>query len=174
MIRIVILLNQAQAVLDRAARSARNLETIMRAAGTALLSITLGNFNAAGADLRPIPWKPKADGTPTTLKRSGLLSSSFRLTVGRSSAEISNPTPYASIHQFGGRTAPHTIVPRGKKALAFTSAKFGNVVVRSVNHPGSNIPARPFFPITPDGGLTPEADRLIANAAQRQLDKQIS
>lgn len=48
--------------------------------------------------------------------------------------------PYAAIHQFGGQTRPHLIHPSRKKALAF-----GGVVVKSVKHPGSKIPARPFL-----------------------------
>lgn len=52
--------------------------------------------------------------------------------------------PYARIHEFGGKTAPHVIVPRVRKALSFIMG--GNkVVVKSVNHPGSTIPARPYL-----------------------------
>ena len=36
------------------------------------------------------------------------------------------------------------IRPKNKRALSF-----GGIVVRSVNHPGSNIPARPFLRLTP-------------------------
>lgn len=53
--------------------------------------------------------------------------------------------PYAKWQNNG--TAPHVIVPRGKKALAFSSAN-GKVVVKRVNHPG--IPARPFLVIQPE------------------------
>lgn len=56
------------------------------------------------------------------------------------SATVGSSRAYAAIHQFGGRTSPHVIEPRHKKALAF-----GGGVFKSVKHPGSNIPARPFL-----------------------------
>lgn len=55
-------------------------------------------------------------------------------------ALVGTNVPYARIHQLGGKTRPHVIKPKNKKALAF-----GGRVVKSVNHPGSNIPARPFL-----------------------------
>ena len=56
------------------------------------------------------------------------------------SATVGSDRVYAAIHQFGGRTSSHVIEPRYKKALAFNG-----VVRKSVRHPGSNIPARPFL-----------------------------
>ena len=53
---------------------------------------------------------------------------------------------YAAIHHFGGRTKPHVIRAKNAKALALPGGPR-----RSVNHPGSNIPARPFLTITPAG-----------------------
>ena len=108
-------------LLVRARRAGAEPEPLLRAAGTTLLSLTLGNFSAHGAEYRPAPWAPKRDGTPATLKRSGTLSSSFHLTVSRASALLANPMPYAAIHQFGGQTPPHRIVPRRKQALAWTA-----------------------------------------------------
>lgn len=49
---------------------------------------------------------------------------------------------YAAIQQLGGTTGPHTIVPRKKKALFWPGAAHP---VKSVQHPGSRIPARPFL-----------------------------
>jgi phage gpG-like protein len=49
---------------------------------------------------------------------------------------------YAAIQQLGGQTGPHTIVPRTKKALFWPGAAHP---VKSVQHPGSRIPARPFL-----------------------------
>lgn len=160
--------------LAKALAACQNPEPILRAAGTTLLSITEGNFQSYGSQFRPSPWKAKLDGSPATLKKSGTLSSSFRLAVDNLAATITNPTLYAAIHQFGGKTSPHKIEPRTKKALAFVSKKFGSIVVSYVNHPGSDIPARPFFPIEPDGTLTDAADRLMTAAAQRELQKQTS
>ena len=53
---------------------------------------------------------------------------------------------YAAIHNFGGQTAAHMIYPRHKKALAWAT---GAYPVKSVKHPGSRIPARPFMQLTP-------------------------
>lgn len=57
--------------------------------------------------------------------------------------EIGTNLKYAAIHQFGGKTAPHVIRPRRGHAL-----KIPGIGLRSqVNHPGSDIPARPFLGI---------------------------
>jgi phage gpG-like protein len=49
---------------------------------------------------------------------------------------------YGAIHHLGGTTKAHTIVPRVKKALFWPGAGHP---VKSVQHPGSKIPARPFL-----------------------------
>jgi len=49
---------------------------------------------------------------------------------------------YARIQHDGGKTAPHTILPRNKKALSWEGAKHP---VRRVNHPGSTIRPAKFF-----------------------------
>lgn len=169
MISITVNATSVQTLLDRAKAAAVNPEPVMQAMGMTLKSITEGTFNSVGAGYRPRPWPPKADGKPSILQKTTTLAKSFRLTVGPTWATVSTDRPYAAIHQFGGRTGPHKITPRRKKALAFTSAKFGNVVVRGVNHPGSNIPARPFFPITPEGRFTDAAGGLIVRAGERAL-----
>lgn len=59
--------------------------------------------------------------------------------------------PYAAIHEFGGRTRPHIIRPRLANALRFPNMSFVGgggspwIFARVVNHPGSNIPARPYM-----------------------------
>ena len=55
---------------------------------------------------------------------------------------IRNPLVYAAIHELGGRTSPHDIRPRIKKALYWPGARHP---VKVVHHPGSLIPARPFI-----------------------------
>lgn len=52
--------------------------------------------------------------------------------------------PYAAIHEFGGRTSPHKIEPRNRQALKFMGNN-GETFAKFVNHPGSNIPARPYL-----------------------------
>jgi phage gpG-like protein len=52
--------------------------------------------------------------------------------------------PYAAIHEFGGRTPPHDIVPKRASVLSFMLG--GNrVFAKVVHHPGSTIPARPYI-----------------------------
>lgn len=56
----------------------------------------------------------------------------------------SSGVPYAAIHEFGGTTRAHRIVPRNSQALSFMQG--GNRIFASgVNHPGSKIPARPYM-----------------------------
>lgn len=52
---------------------------------------------------------------------------------------------YARIHQESGKTSPHTIKPRNAKALSFLG-----IYRKLVHHPGSDIPARPFFGVPKD------------------------
>lgn len=52
----------------------------------------------------------------------------------------SGDVKYAGIHEFGGKTAPHLIVPKKAKALAFGGGFFAKV-----NHPGSKMPERSFL-----------------------------
>jgi phage gpG-like protein len=106
-------------------------------------------------------------GGAATLKISGALWRSLRIvSVSSNSVTVGSDRPYASIHQLGGRTKPHKIVPTNKRALFWPNAAHP---VRSVNHPGSNIPARPFFPITATGELTPAASSSIASILAAKL-----
>lgn len=89
----------------------------------------------------------------------------YRL-LGQDGVEIGSPMEYAAIHQLGGKTKAHEIRPRNKKALAF-----GGLVVKSVNHPGSVIPARPFLPVGPNGELAPEAQRNILEILGDHLER---
>lgn len=79
------------------------------------------------------------------LQDSGQLAASIEPGSDSTSAWVGTNKVYAAIHQFGGQTRPHVILPRNKKALAF-----GGRVVKKVNHPGSKIPARPFLSLTPE------------------------
>lgn len=79
------------------------------------------------------------------LQNTGRLAKSIQQHSDGSSAQVGTNLKYAAIHQFGGQTAAHVIRPRRKKALAWAS---GRHPVKSVNHPGSKIPARPFLHLT--------------------------
>ncbi len=51
---------------------------------------------------------------------------------------------YAAIHEYGGRTPPHVILPKKGRALAF-NWRGQDVVFAKVNHPGSQMPERSFM-----------------------------
>ena len=73
--------------------------------------------------------------------RGSLRASKTRLTESGLESSIGSNVHYAAIHEFGGVTAPHVIRPRRGKALSFFIGG-RQVCVHSVNHPGSQIPAR--------------------------------
>jgi len=52
--------------------------------------------------------------------------------------------PYAEIHEYGGKTAAHEIIPDKAKALAFMLGG-KQTFARRVQHPGSNIPERSYM-----------------------------
>ena len=54
--------------------------------------------------------------------------------MGNGKIVITVPTEYAEAVEFG--TAPHIIVPKNKKALAFSMDK-KKVIVKKVKHPGT-------------------------------------
>lgn len=74
------------------------------------------------------------------LQRTGQLASSIESRSDSTSATVGTNLAYAAIQQMGGKTRAHTITARKGKALAF-----GGIFRRSVHHPGSKIPARPFL-----------------------------
>ena len=81
-----------------------------------------------------------------TLTDTGRLRASITRRVrGGDTVEVGTNVVYAAIHQFGGKTGPRTIRPKRKKALAWPGARHP---VRSVRHPGSKVPARPFLGIS--------------------------
>lgn len=89
-------------------------------------------------------WRARLQGGKT-LQSTGRLRDSIQMVVQGSSVKIKTNVKYARVHQFGATTKPHIIKPRYKKALAF-----GGGVYRSVMHPGSKIPARPFLGMSKD------------------------
>jgi phage gpG-like protein len=130
---------------------------VMRSMGNVFKSITEGNFSSGGSGYRPAPWPAKKDGSPATLRKSGLLWHSFHLTVTKDTATLANPTPYASVHQFGSGDVDRK---RQTEAAKRSAAKVGKM----------NIPARPFYPVK-DGKLTPAAETKIAAAGIRTVDR---
>lgn len=155
--------------LARLARGIADKRPILEAMGRQLLSITVRAFR--DASLRAATWPPKRDGSPATLYKRGHLKQSITITsVSNDSVHVGSDTPYAAIHQLGGTTRAHVIEASRKKFLAF---KMGGaqIYAKRVNHPGSKIPARPFFPFTPDGRATALARERIADVARAKINR---
>lgn len=83
-------------------------------------------------------------------------------------AEFVNKTEYAAIHEYGGQTPAHIIVPKIKKALKFRIG--GKTIIRKqINHPGSKIKATHFMGQPIDDGL-PQLKAAIKDAIVRRLN----
>jgi phage gpG-like protein len=81
--------------------------------------------------------------------RSGALAASIISSIENDGSDTSvsissTGVPYAAIQEFGGKTAAHDIVAVKAKALAFCAGG-GQVFARSVQHPGSTIPAHSYL-----------------------------
>ena len=78
--------------------------------------------------------------------RSGTLRSSLRheLDSSKLEARVGTNVVYARIHEFGGTTSPHEIRPRHGKVLRFP-VPGGFAFAKSIQHPGSVMPARPWL-----------------------------
>lgn len=116
-----------------------------------------------------VPWKPSVRAREKggqTLSKDGFLRESITHQLGPGEVVIGTNVVYAAIHQFGGQTPPRVIRPKHKKALAFTVG--GQKVVRkSVRHPGSKMPARPFLGI--DSGDEAVISETILNRLRRAV-----
>jgi len=142
--------------LLKAAKAVANRRPILEAMGLAVAGMSARAFN--DASLRPSPWAPKSGGGMATLKRSGTLWRSVRISgITNSSVTIGSDRKYAAIHQFGG-----TILPKSGGRLVFN---IGGVTIFAKR---VQIPARPFMPFTRTD-FTEKAKRAIASAAERKL-----
>jgi phage gpG-like protein len=68
---------------------------------------------------------------------------------------------YAAIHEFGGKTAAHEILPVKAKALAFMLGG-ATVFAKRVMHPGSNIPERSYL----RSSLAEMMDEIVGEIAE--------
>lgn len=92
------------------------------------------------------PWPPLAASTKLAkrnpkmlVERVGRIPGSLFWELQGDSVVVGYADPLANLHDAGGKSSPHRIVPKTKKALYWKGAKHP---VRSVNHPGSVLPAR--------------------------------
>lgn len=127
--------------LDELALRVERRAPLMEKIAGIMLNAVDENFIAGG---RPA-WEPLKyrDGRP--LQLSGRLHASITPWHDSDTAVVGTNVIYARIQNEGGKTRPHEIRPRNKKALRFNGRFAGKV-----NHPGSDIPARPFLKLTDD------------------------
>lgn len=165
MIKIDIQSDLVTPVLQRIAQRAERLEPLMGEIAAILHDQAEQNFASESGPLGAWPaLKDPARKGGRILQKSGRLAASIAEAHGDDWAQVGTNAVYAAIHQLGGTTRAHEIKPRNKKALAF-----GGRVVAKVNHPGSNIPARPYLPVYPDGRLQEEAEKSILDALNDYL-----
>lgn len=141
MIKIEIQDDQVSARLAMLRSRLSDMSPVMRMIAGVMHHAVEENFAKEG---RP-KWKLSARAvrdSAKTLQKSGRLAASITEFSNRSQAMVGTNVIYAAIHQFGGKTRPHIILPKNGKALFWPGARHP---VKSVNHPGSNIPARPFL-----------------------------
>lgn len=171
------------AALRRAASEMGNAAPMMAGIAGIMHRSVIRNFEEQGRpkwrDLSPATklsramggqWKAARAGSGVQVRKpgmilndTGMLKQSVQMRNTASEAVVGTNLVYAAIHQFGGKTKPHVIKARHKRALSF-----GGIVVRQVNHPGSDIPARPFLRLTP-GDL-----RDIISVAQQHYNRALA
>ena len=84
-------------------------------------------------------------GGPSGLhRRTGQLENSIIYEIEQIVGRVGSNLRYARIHELGGTTRPHVIRPRRVAALRFFIGA-DVVFARSVRHPGSHIPPRPYL-----------------------------
>lgn len=117
--------------------------------------------SGASYDRGPAPGGKGHEDRGQTLTDTGRLRASITRVVGEDVLRVGTNVEYAGIHQFGGKTAARTIRPRRRKALAWPGAAHP---VKKVNHPGSEVPARPFL------GLSPADERAVLRIVNARLE----
>jgi phage gpG-like protein len=132
----------AQAAFKKLERSPKTALENMRATMDVQNEFTVGHIQERRmTGTGPFPPVAGQLGVRTGRLRRSLRPSRAIIRAGAVLSAIGTNVKYAAIHEFGGRTRPHKIRARRKKALYFSIG--GKVVtVKSVNHPGSQIPAR--------------------------------
>lgn len=157
--------------LKRAATEMTDKRPLMRAVAGIMMRAVEDNFEQQGRpawqDLHPGTKAARAqEGTwpGKILQRTGGLASSIVRSSDSNNAVVGSNKVYAAIQFLGGRTKPHVIKAKNKRALSF-----GGIVVRQVNHPGSNIPARNALRMTPRDlrDIVEESQRFYNRAIAR-------
>jgi phage gpG-like protein len=152
--------NSISPALARLIVQVKDRRPVLEAMGTQLVTITKKAFN--DASLRAATWPPKRDGSAATLKKTGALWQSIRITeITATSVTVGSDRKYAAIHQLGGE-----ITPKAAKALRFFSGGRWWTVKKVT------MPARPFFPFL-GGQMTPLAAKKIEDVATAKAKRLI-
>ena len=136
-------------------RNATNNQPMMKGLAIELESLTTKNFESEswGGD----KWKdlkyPRKGGKK--LHRTGELEDSIASESGQNFARIGSNMVYAAIHHMGGKTSAHRIVRK------------------AVNHPGSQIDARPYLPINGQGKLQEDGEERLLDVVIAALKKDV-
>lgn len=135
--------------LVKMARNIADKRPVLEVMALAMRSWTIQAFSTPG--MRPSAWPAKADGSASTLEKTGALRQSLgrRPTITQTHAIVGSDRAYAAVHQFGSRR------PDGPDG------------------PGGGIPARPYFPFAPGGTMMPEAKDEIEDAAKIEIRRQL-
>jgi phage gpG-like protein len=148
---------KAHAWFGRLLERSRDLSGLMDDIGETVTESAQHRF-ALGIAPDGTPWVPLADGSGRTpLVDSGRMRNDIAPSHGPDWVEISAAARQARWHQEG--TAPYTIEPKNKKALAWAG---GPGPRKKVHHPG--LRARPFI------GLSAEDEQAIERLAEAWLD----
>lgn len=162
-IRIQVDVDDAVSGLERIVARGRSPGPALDSIGSYLANSTIRRFETESAP-DGLPWKRSGRAereAGQTLTDTGRLRASIVHRVAGDVLEVGTNVVYAAIHQFGEKTKPRTIRARRKKALFFPGADHP---VRSVQHPGSDIPERPFL------GVSDEDRAAIARIVLRHLE----
>ena len=131
-------------IINVAKRAASNLKPAMAAIGNLVAKSVKQNFREGG---RPVRWPSSKKPKGKTLIGTGALMKGIHYELdsdGNAVTVMTGPQKYAHIHQFGGSIPAHDIVAKNRRALRFTVGGL-TLYRKSVHHPGSRIPARPYM-----------------------------
>jgi phage virion morphogenesis protein len=138
---------EVRRAMDGLAARLANLRPFYKNVGEELVQSTQKRFDEQ-RDPEGHPWKRDLPSTwarkktKRILRESGQLQDTIHYQAGSHELLVGSNKSYAAIHQLGGQTKAHVIRPKNKKALFWAGAAHP---VKSVRHPGSKIPARPFL-----------------------------
>jgi phage virion morphogenesis protein len=136
-----------QAILKALSRTAKpDMKRMADFAAGELHDVSNTAFENEADPVTGVKWAPlkfpRPDGSVTTiLRHHGLLRASLTHEgYGDGTAVLGTNLVYGRIHQEGGKTGAHTITPKRTQAL-----RFNGRFAKKVNHPGSEVPARPYM-----------------------------